>query len=99
MTRFLDTRGLANLAIAVCDRCKRKKSITALYPDRNSPGLRVCDPCNDVFDPWRLPAPAPNKLTLMYPRPDTPLDVNDSSSVSTIFILDSSLLDGPDTLA
>lgn len=71
---------LANgeLAIAVCDRCNKKRAYRDLIPDGNIPGLRVCSPrveegCWDHFDPWRLPPPPPDPLTMRHPRPDTPL--------------------------
>lgn len=74
MSLYLDTRGLANVAIAVCDRCKMKVSITTLVSDPNAPGLRVCrELCVDEYDPWRLPARRPENITLRYPRPDEPL--------------------------
>lgn len=75
MSRYLDTRGLAQVAIAVCDRCKMKRSITELIADPNVPGLRVCRDrgCADQFDPWRLPARKSEDISLKYPRPDTPL--------------------------
>ena len=75
MSVFLDTRGRPSLAIAICDRCSRKFPIDELRPDGNSPGLRVCAADRDVYDPWRLPARAPDQISLRYPRPDTPLDV------------------------
>ena len=61
------------IAIAVCDRCKFKRPYSALGEDPNYPGLRVCqdkDGCKDQFDPWRLPAPGPDPLSLRSPRPD-----------------------------
>lgn len=74
MTAYLRTRGKSNLAIAICDRCKMKRSITELVADPNSPGLRVCeDGCVDKFDPWRLPARKTEDVALQYPRPDEPL--------------------------
>lgn len=74
MSRYLDTTGQPSVAIAVCDRCKMKVALSSLTADRNSPGLRVCFPeCNDEKDPYRLPAPKPDKISLRYPRPDEPL--------------------------
>lgn len=74
MPLFLDTTGLSVVAIAICDRCHMKRSITTLVSDPNSPGLRVCeDTCVDQFDPWRLPARRTEDITLHYPRPDEPL--------------------------
>ncbi len=61
------------VAIAVCDRCKLKVHYSALQPDRNSPGLMVCDKCNDVKDPYRLPARQTEVINLRRPRPDEEL--------------------------
>ncbi len=95
MSVFLDTRGQSSLAIAICDRCRRKFPIDQLTPDGNSPGLRVCKVDNDVYDPWRLPARAPDDISLRYPRPDTPLDVvalSDAPSGDALLLEDGSYL-------
>jgi len=73
MPRYLDTRGKTTLGIGICDRCSRKFSLTQLHPDRNSPGLMVCDADNDLYDPYRLPARRSEDITLAHPRPDVPL--------------------------
>lgn len=75
MSLYLDTRGLSQVAIAVCDRCKMKRSITELIADPNISGLRVCKDrgCADQLDPWRLPARSSEDISLQYPRPDEPL--------------------------
>lgn len=73
MPLFLDTRGRSTLGIGICARCSRKMSLDELRPDPNYPGLRVCADDLDDFDPWRLPAPPADQITLEYPRPDTPL--------------------------
>lgn len=75
MSIYLDPRGKTSYGIGICDRCRRKFSITDLHPDRNTPGLIVCDADNDVFDPWRLPARQSEDITLPYYRPDVPLGV------------------------
>jgi hypothetical protein len=59
------------VAIAVCDRCNFKYKITELHADKNSPGLRVCDDCEDPKDPWREKPIAPDAIALRKPRPDT----------------------------
>lgn len=61
------------IAIAICDRCSFQYPYQELRPDGNSPGLRVCKPCRDVLDPYRLPPRQPDTYILQYPRPDTPL--------------------------
>ncbi len=73
MPRFLDTRGNSSLAIGVCDRCKFKFPIGELRADRNSPGLRVCEKCCDVKDPYKLPPKRPDNIVVAYPRPDETL--------------------------
>jgi hypothetical protein len=74
MPIFLDTRGKSTLAIGICGRCSRKFSMTELLPDPNYPGLLVCDADRDDYDPYRLPARQPEKISLRFARPDTPLD-------------------------
>lgn len=74
MPLYLNTLGKSQVAVAICDRCHMKVSITHLISDPNSPGLRVCkDTCVDQFDPWRLPPRQTEDITLEYPRPDEPL--------------------------
>jgi len=70
MPIFLDTRGRSTLGIGVCDRCNRKMSLEDLYSDPNSPGLRVCLMDRDEFDPYRLPARQPERISLLFVRPD-----------------------------
>ena len=79
MPIYLDTTGLASLAIAVCDRCKMKRAFVSLGPDPNFPGLRVCDQgCRDNFDPYRLAARKTEKINLRFPRPDVSVAKNDN---------------------
>ena len=75
MSLYLDTHGFSSRSIAICDRCRLKLPYDALAPDKNAPGLRVCTPCSDNLDPWRLPARMPENITLRYPRPDDGLEV------------------------
>lgn len=75
MPLFLDTRGNTSLGIGICDRCKMKFPIGELHEDKNTPGLLVCDKDNDDYDPWRLPAPPPDNLTLPHYRPDEDIAV------------------------
>jgi hypothetical protein len=76
MPIYLDTRGLASVAIAVCDRCKMKRPFVTLGPDFNFPGLRVCDQgCRDNMDPYRLPARQTERINLRFPRPDVSIAV------------------------
>lgn len=78
MSRFLNTSGNDIIAIAVCDRCRMKRAYVDLGPDPNNPGLRVCRfDCADELDPYRLPAPPPDIITLEYPRPDEAITMPD----------------------
>lgn len=79
MPVFMDTRGYASLAIAVCDRCKMKRAFSVLMADPNFPGLRVCDRgCRDQFDPYRLPARKTERINLRFPRPDVSVSAGDN---------------------
>lgn len=44
-------------------------------PDGNSPGLKVCRSCWDSKDPYRFAPAQPDPVTLVTPRPDTPIPV------------------------
>lgn len=71
MPKWLDTTGMASLAIAVCDRCKMKRAFVDLQSDFNFPGLRVCSQgCKDNMDPYRLAARKTERINLRFPRPD-----------------------------
>ena len=83
MPRFLNTRGLSSLAIAVCDRCKMKRAYVSLQPDINFPGLRVCDHgCADKKDPYRLPARQTERINLRFPRPDVSVAATQNNLLS-----------------
>lgn len=82
MAIWLDTRGRSTLAIGVCDRCRRKMSLEELYSDPNSPGLRVCLEDRDEYDPYRLPARQPEKITLPFIRPDADIAVQPKGLVT-----------------
>ena len=71
MGKWLDTLGNSVLTIAICDRCKMKRAYSDIVQDGNIPALRVCIyGCSDQFDPYRLPARQPEKITIRFPRPD-----------------------------
>jgi len=83
MPVFLDTEGLASLAIGVCDRCKMKRAFVRLGPDPNFPGLRVCDEgCRDQFDPYRLAARQTERINLRFASPDVSVAVTDNSLIT-----------------
>lgn len=83
MPRFLDTTGMASVAIAVCDRCKMKRPFVDLSADTNFPGLRVCSHgCKDQLDPYRLPARKTERINLRFPRPDESVAVEDNSLIT-----------------
>ena len=73
MPLYLNTSGKNSRAIGRCDRCSAKVALSDLKADRDKPGMRVCDACNDKIDPWRLTPRATEDVTLQYPRPDEPL--------------------------
>ena len=73
MPLYLDTRGRSTLAIGICGRCSRKFPMDELLPDPNYPGLLCCAVDRDDYDPYRLPARQPEKIALMFARPDTPI--------------------------
>jgi hypothetical protein len=82
MSVFLDPRGKSTFGIGICARCQRKMSLDELMPDPNSPGLRVCEIDRDQFDPYRLPARQPERITLNFPRPDVPINTNPGGLVT-----------------
>jgi hypothetical protein len=73
MPLFLDTSGRATVGIGICARCSQKFPLEELAPDVNYPGLMVCRDDMDEIDPYRLPPRETESITLMYPRPDVPL--------------------------
>lgn len=82
MSIYLDTRGKSVLGIGICDRCSRKFSLTELFSDPNSPGLRVCREDLDQLDPYRLPARQPDNIVLPFVRPDAPIGTDPAGLVS-----------------
>ena len=82
MSIYLDTRGKSVLGIGICDRCSRKMSITELFSDPNSPGLRVCREDLDQLDPYRLPPRQPDNIVLPFVRPDAPIGTDPAGLVS-----------------
>jgi hypothetical protein len=82
MSIWLDTRGKSVIGIGVCDRCRRKMSLTELMSDPNSPGLRVCREDLDQLDPYRLPARQTENIVMPFVRPDAPLSSNPAGLVT-----------------
>ena len=74
MSQWFDPTGRSTYGIGLCDRCHEKFSIQDLFPDPNSPGLRVCKDDLDQFDPYRLPARQTEDIHLQFTRPETPLN-------------------------
>jgi hypothetical protein len=61
-----------------------KRAYVNMGPDPNFPGLRVCDQgCRDQFDPYRLPARQPEKISLRFPRPDVSVAVDPNGIVTS----------------
>ena len=84
MSEWLDPTGRTNYGIGICDRCHEKFSIEDLYPDPNSPGLRVCLADMDVYDPYRLPARVTEDIALPFTRPDSPLEAEPEAELKFI---------------
>lgn len=82
MSVFLDPRGRSTFGIGICARCQRKMSLEELMPDNNYPGLRVCKEDRDQLDPYRLAPRQTERITLDYPRPDVPINLNDFGTIS-----------------
>ena len=84
MPVFLDTLGLSDLSIAICDRCRMKRPHALMRSDPNFPGLQVCqEGCADQFDPYRLPARRTENITIRYPRPDADIAVRSNDLATT----------------
>ena len=84
MPVFLETTGLASVAIAICDRCRMKRPHADLQKDPNFPGLMVCSlGCKDQFDPYRLPARKTERITIRFPRPDANIAVDPNDIITT----------------
>lgn len=83
MPIFLDTLGMSDIAIAVCDRCKMKRPHAVMRSDPNFPGLQVCDQgCADQKDPYRLPARKTERIALRFPRPDVSVALDPNNLVT-----------------
>lgn len=90
MPLYLDTRGKASAAVAICSRCSQKHPIGYFVGDRNiGPSFRVCPSCSDNYDPWRLPARRTENITLQYPRPDEPLTVGEDADLTYAILTES----------
>lgn len=83
MPRFLNTLGNGSLSIFVCDRCHMKRPYSNMRADGNIPAIKVCsDSCSDQFDPYRLPARQPEKISIRFPRPDADIAVNNDAIIT-----------------
>ena len=94
MPVWLETLGNTTLSIGICARCKMKRAYDELRPDGNIPALRVCgDGCSDEFDPYRLPARQPEKITIRFPRPDA-----DIAELHDAITTDPNIVNTPNTV-
>ena len=66
-----------NVAIAECPRCHFKVQYADMKQDPNNRNW-YCKDCIDIFDPWRLPAPVPENISLDHARPETEIAVTGS---------------------
>lgn len=71
---YINTTGNQTLGIGICQRCRFKFPLHMLQDDPNIPNFKVCAADRDYFDPFRMPARQPDRITLPFTRPDTPLD-------------------------
>ena len=54
-----------------------------MRPDGNIPAIKVCsESCSDQFDPYRLPARQPEKITIRFPRPDLDIAENHNAIIT-----------------
>ncbi len=74
--RFIPTKGLAKLAIGVCDGCHLRYPWVDLNPNPDIPGEMVCKECEDELDPWKLPLPQQEDISIMNARPDVDLTIS-----------------------
>jgi len=82
MAIFVNTTGHTTLDVGICARCKCAYPRDELTPDPNAPGLMVCpDGCKDIYDPYRLPAPPADRVSVTNPRPDESLALAYSGAV------------------
>ena len=79
MSKFLNTSGNPTLGVGVCDRCRKKFPIGQLRPDRDNPGLLVCERDNDELDRYKLPPRVPEQISLRRIRPD--VDIAEDATV------------------
>jgi hypothetical protein len=83
MSTFLNPRGRTTYGIGICGRCSKKMFLEELFSDPNAPGLMVCRKDLDEYDPYRLPAPQGENISLPFVRPDTPLTVEESEPIGS----------------
>lgn len=80
--KFFNPRGRSTYGIALCARCGIVHSLDDLFDDPNYPGLKVCRKDMDEYDPYRLPPREPDQISLLFARPDVPLDVPDTPPIA-----------------
>lgn len=60
-----------------------KRPYSDMRPDGNIPAIKVCsESCSDQFDPYRLPARQPEKITIRFPRPDLDIAENHDAIIT-----------------
>jgi len=84
VSKFLNTFGNRRLAVAICDRCRRKVAHDALRREPDT-RMRVCDGCYDERDPHRYAKGRRDRPRLPWVRPEEPLVVPPPSA--TIYTL------------
>jgi hypothetical protein len=74
---LIPKKGAPTFGIGICDRCNTKHFLPDMKSDPNIPGIRVCELCVDLKDPWTYAALPNENITLEYPRPDIALRIPD----------------------
>ena len=69
---YLPVKTSGSAAIAICPRCHFKRYYDEMRQDPNTK-VYMCGSCIDIYDPWRLPARPPEKISLEHPRKDDEL--------------------------
>lgn len=65
-------RNASSVAVAICARCGFKRQYAELRQDPNNQ-LWVCAACEDLKDPYDLPARKVESISLQHPRSDEEL--------------------------
>lgn len=81
---FTNTKGFVHRAVGICARCNLRVPYDDLREDGDVPGLWVCqsEGCWDQISPYKLPSHPQDVIALDHARPDVPLTVTPTESVT-----------------